>query len=262
MNYAELDALLVGRCKLRRKLANNTWARRDDKMIGIVLHNTEILRYNPHGQVEINLGGWRSPLTISRLRQFLPYNLNIWSEHGTWFLSCPDPSKNVEREYGDGHFYTSYGYRRLGSVHSGMTVTSNYLVQYLDGYDPYDRTQRNELIDKLTRRYLRSLTPQRFNAARKNGTDGDCRRCANCDADDLYRHLALRDYQFTLFYLALQSEIHASTLASYALAYSTVATLLLPLVKDALADYFKRHLYFKPPQTSFMSDPITAPYIN
>ena len=45
MNYKTLDKQLSGRCKNSRKIANNTYLKRRDKNIAILLHKTDIATF-------------------------------------------------------------------------------------------------------------------------------------------------------------------------------------------------------------------------
>lgn len=92
MTYAELDAKLQGRCKTRRKLANNTWAHRsyifssDKSAIFLLYHNTNILRFDPNGDIIVNVGHWFTVTTKQRLNRYLPLPYGVWSQKGVWMV--------------------------------------------------------------------------------------------------------------------------------------------------------------------------------
>lgn len=86
MKYDELNASLSGRNKLRRKLANNTYAeRREGGAIAIRLHQTDILTYSENGTVAVNTGGWKTVTTKARLNEYLPTRL--YQDKGLWYWS-------------------------------------------------------------------------------------------------------------------------------------------------------------------------------
>lgn len=83
MSYARYDNILTGRCALRRKVANNTWAeRRGDDRIAIRLHRTDVITFDRDGTVTLNTGGWYSVTTKERMNSFSP--LSVWSHRGEW----------------------------------------------------------------------------------------------------------------------------------------------------------------------------------
>lgn len=70
-----------------RVLANNTrGVRNDDGSIGIVLHQTEVLRFLPGGEIRLDTGGWATSTTKDRLNTFLPNPLHIVSVKGQWYV--------------------------------------------------------------------------------------------------------------------------------------------------------------------------------
>lgn len=72
MTYAQLNLLLVGRNKDKKKLANNTYAERRDVGIAIRLHQTDILTFYPCGSVVVKTGGWETVTTKGRINRYLP----------------------------------------------------------------------------------------------------------------------------------------------------------------------------------------------
>ena len=86
--YQTLDALLTGRCKERRKLANNTYAVRGDTfdgepLIHVRLHETNVLTFYADGTVAYDSGGWRTVTTKDRMNNYGP--ALIFSERGRWY---------------------------------------------------------------------------------------------------------------------------------------------------------------------------------
>lgn len=92
MTYKDLDAKLQGRCKMRRKLGNNTYAVRrtgayvQTSSIDILYHNTYILSFHPNGDITVDIGRWFTVTTKQRLNQFLPAPYRVWSLKGQWMI--------------------------------------------------------------------------------------------------------------------------------------------------------------------------------
>jgi hypothetical protein len=69
-DYEELSEYLGN--KDERKIGNNTYiVRLSDIEIGIKLHDTYILKYDPTNVVIIDTGGWETPTTFGRIQTFL-----------------------------------------------------------------------------------------------------------------------------------------------------------------------------------------------
>lgn len=72
MNYQQADTSLQGRCRMQRKIGNNTYLIRIDDRIAIRLHSTYILTFHKDGSIEINTGGWNTVTTKARMNEHLP----------------------------------------------------------------------------------------------------------------------------------------------------------------------------------------------
>lgn len=90
-NYNHFNQILVGRNKNSKKLANNTYAiRNEDNSISIKLHQTSIITYYPGGRIVLNSGGYKTSTTKARLNEFSPFSVSqkdgIWSicKQGEW----------------------------------------------------------------------------------------------------------------------------------------------------------------------------------
>lgn len=97
-NYQEAEARLTGRCKLSRKLENNTYLeRRTPSTIAIRLHQTDVVTYHSDGSCILNTGGWRTTTTKDRLNKYSP--VYIWQENSIWYVSelSPYAHKNIDR---------------------------------------------------------------------------------------------------------------------------------------------------------------------
>jgi len=84
MNYLKANDQLSGRCKDRRKIANNTYLeRRANGNIALRLHNTDVLTFSPNGDVRFDSGGWLTVTTKQRMNEFQDV-AKIWSTKGVW----------------------------------------------------------------------------------------------------------------------------------------------------------------------------------
>ncbi len=88
-SFCDLDQKLQGRCKVRRKLENNTYAERRDlptkQAIAIRLHETDILTFWQGGYITVDSGGWRTVTTRDRFNKYLPASVRIYSDKGIWY---------------------------------------------------------------------------------------------------------------------------------------------------------------------------------
>lgn len=93
MDYREADSLLQGRCKQSRKIANNTYLRRDDwyhggdNSIAVRLHRTDIITFYPNEKIEVGTGGWDTVTTRDRINRYLPSPWHVRGERGRTVLS-------------------------------------------------------------------------------------------------------------------------------------------------------------------------------
>ena len=91
-NYKQAQALLTGRCKNRRKLANNTYLeRRSWNRIAVRLHNTDVVTYIPGGRARLDSGGWETVTTKDRINRFS--FVTLWQEKNVWYVAKPGEKK-------------------------------------------------------------------------------------------------------------------------------------------------------------------------
>lgn len=82
--YNEAEALLQGRNKASRKLANNTYLLRGDGVFSIRLHATDIVTIHKNNTYTLNSGGWITLTTKSRMNEHAP--VRISQRGGVWYL--------------------------------------------------------------------------------------------------------------------------------------------------------------------------------
>ena len=88
LNYFKAQALLKKRDS--KKLCNNTYLKRLDDCIAVLLHCTYIIKYYPDGRIVLNTNGWETVTTKDRLNGFLGWPFGICTISGRWFLRCRD----------------------------------------------------------------------------------------------------------------------------------------------------------------------------
>lgn len=85
LTHKQADELLKGRCSQSKKIANNTYLKRDGENIVIRLHETNIITFQPDEKIVVSSGGWRTVTTKDRLNKYLPAGLGIAQERGIWY---------------------------------------------------------------------------------------------------------------------------------------------------------------------------------
>src|SRR4029077_16768691 len=87
MNYQQAAEQLVGRCRERRKIANNTYLiRRDTDEIAVRLHATDVLTFFADGRIRVNTGGYHTVTTVARINAFLPCPWRVSRHRGLTLL--------------------------------------------------------------------------------------------------------------------------------------------------------------------------------
>jgi hypothetical protein len=98
--------------KVSKKIGNNTWVERINPFeIGIKLHSTYILIFDPTDVITVNTNGWESNTTKDRLNQFLGCRgVYIRQKKGTWYIHGSNgvyPYLDGTQVYSDGHVSNS-----------------------------------------------------------------------------------------------------------------------------------------------------------
>jgi hypothetical protein len=99
MNYETANSQLDGRCKLSRKVGNNTYLIRNSRVpwdsIHLKLHNTYIITWYADGRTELNSGGWRTVTTKARMNEYLE-GYGISQVRGQWYVGHINPNTHGE----------------------------------------------------------------------------------------------------------------------------------------------------------------------
>ena len=94
-----LDLLNTLKKRTTKKLLNNTYAvRRENGRIAVRLHNTDVVTFDPNGDVMLDTGGWKTVTTKSRMNQYLPRPLRVYARNFVWYVW--DGKSEVEFEDG------------------------------------------------------------------------------------------------------------------------------------------------------------------
>ena len=149
--FEECDALLTGRNKESKKLANNTYLLRGDGVFMIRLHQTDIITINSDNTYTLNSGGWRSLTTKSRMNEFSPARIS--QNKGVWYLH-------------DGSLYDD-----------GMTVDRDGL-NVNGAVDPAKYEKQLTAIKKQARKYAKDFVKALQAGQVDYPSGGDCWACA------------------------------------------------------------------------------------
>ena len=84
--YNLKDIQLQGRNTQSRKMANNTYLERRDANIVLKLHDTDIITYQPNGDIILNSGGWHTVTTKDRISSGLPHGYTLTQSKSIWYI--------------------------------------------------------------------------------------------------------------------------------------------------------------------------------
>lgn len=240
-SYTDADSELTGRCKERRKVANNTWAeRRPNGDIAIRLHATDVVTYSPDGSITLNTGGWFTVTTKERMNRFTPFGIS--SVKGEWQVALRNPlyRPHYDGDHRDNPYWSDPvpyrdGMRFDGTRWHGIPDPDEVLAE---------RARRNALRKEINA-FVKSITPDDI-VRQFNHPEGDCWGCAfglgggDCLADHVkerYFHLALARRAVTDRGYRMPDVI-LSMILSDAVNYNRVSRDLT----DALRKYLVKHL--------------------
>lgn len=71
-----------------RKIAGNTYVRRDGTSFSVQYHQTLVVTHNADGSITLNSGGWRTATTKERINAFCPWS--VFQEKHVWYVSLPN----------------------------------------------------------------------------------------------------------------------------------------------------------------------------
>ena len=152
--YAELNETLGKRES--RKLAHNTYARREGDAIVVRFHATDIIEYPGDDTVILRAGGWHTVTTARRFADYLPRYWSVSNDRGVWNMFGPFGDQE-RREYGSGEYAREYSYQPIAAhfrFWDDMRVTDTprpFLVNYESAPDFPERDSiARELRERIT----------------------------------------------------------------------------------------------------------------
>ena len=84
-SFSDAAARLGGRDGMT--LCNNTSLQRlSPTEIAVRLHGTYIVKYQDHGTVVLNTGGWATVTTKSRMNAVLPHSIRVYQRDHSWYV--------------------------------------------------------------------------------------------------------------------------------------------------------------------------------
>lgn len=83
-NYQEASELLGTRDS--KKLENNTYLKRYDDYIGVMLHTTDVVKFYPE-YFELDSGGWNTQTTRDRINKYS--NARVWVKNSVMYVGIP-----------------------------------------------------------------------------------------------------------------------------------------------------------------------------
>ena len=87
MTHYEAVRMVNGKTNRKtRKVGNNTYAEiLEDGSVGIVLHNTCVVKIHPDNSATLNTGGWYTSTTKDRINKYSP--VRVYQKKGKWYLN-------------------------------------------------------------------------------------------------------------------------------------------------------------------------------
>ena len=158
-SFAQADAVLTGRSKDRRQVANNTFAERRGEDIAIKYHATDVVTYHPDGSMTLNTGGYQTYTTKDRFNRFTPFRVH--SIKGRWFVA--DDSGSIP-------------------FVNGATLTPGNLPAPVDtSAEDKANQEMKRRIKKYVDGYTDEVIADLLAHAQEYGTSGDCWFCSMID---------------------------------------------------------------------------------
>lgn len=226
LSYQKANDLLQGRNKDSRKLANNTYLKREDGKIVVKLHKTNIITIEKDLHI-LNSGGWLTPTTKDRMNQFS--YANIYQYKRKWIIHKIVPGGWISNnDYS--MFYDGIKINSEGNVVSKLKFED----------------KKTDKLDNLINTYCKELKEMeklpepstgdcwyclmRVMRAKEGNTLGELTR-----SDHLLNHLKEKYIMGSLIYNALKER-------GYSKPEYTLALDVRDLIVRAVKRYFRKHL--------------------
>ncbi len=176
------------------------------KVLIVRFHETDILYLYPDGSVRVYSGGWRTPKTRGRVREYGDIHIQSWE--GLWFVYRD--SENVESRRGTKNltpFYDGMLFDPKGTPTAPREETYDSMMK------------RKHALDRVVRRYIKEFAAALKKQVAKNGEmqkpdGGDCWYCSmfgdKAGSDHIINHFEEGYYVPALLFNAI-TERHSST---------------------------------------------------
>ena len=86
MTHLEAIKMVHGKTKKNsRKVGNNTYAEiLEDNSVGIMLHDTYVVKIHPDNSATLNSDGWQTSTTKDRINKYSP--VRVCQRRGEWYV--------------------------------------------------------------------------------------------------------------------------------------------------------------------------------
>lgn len=101
--YDQAMGKLTGRCRISRKLGNNTYLEHVGDNACVLYHRTRIVTFRPDGCIRLLTGGWQTKATKERISDYSP--ISIYQRKHEWFFRW----RGEEYKFRDGMVVTPSG---------------------------------------------------------------------------------------------------------------------------------------------------------
>jgi len=245
-SYNDADSELTGRCKERRKVANNTWAeRRPNGDIAIRLHDTDIVTYSPDGSITLNTGGWFTVTTKERMNRFTTFGVS--SVKGEWQVALRNP---LYRPHYDGDYRDNPYWSDPVPYRDGMRFDGTRWHGIPDPDEVLAERARRKKVTKDINAFIKSITPDMIVTSWEN-TGGDCLLCRFAADDEMFgghddcleSHVEEHYFHATLAYRAIKAKGYPNPEVIMQMIYSDAKRGSVDrLLTDALRSFLKKRL--------------------
>lgn len=175
--YDKLFLTMVG--KTSKKIAHATTLRREGVQLVVKFHETDILVLAPNGTIQVNSGGWRTPLTKERIHEF--GGILIHSVEDIWFVKGKRGALS--------HYYDGMAFDEKGIPETPRTETFKSVMSRKHALDRATRTYRKGFMAALKKQVDEG-------GAFRRPSSGDCWYChlfGDPGVDHVLRHME-QDY--------------------------------------------------------------------
>jgi hypothetical protein len=198
MDYQQAAEIIGGRDS--KKLRYKTWLRRrDEDVIALVHHETDIITYHPDGRTVVDCGGWRSSTTKERLNNHLPHGWRVFTDGGIWYI------EHMENVY---HWMSE----KALVYQDGVTIHPD---GHIEGALPREEAKRIAKLRRRSNKYARDYIEALFAGKVPRPDGGDCWYClmrfesggARCElgkSDHILSHIEEKYYVPSLLARAIE----------------------------------------------------------